>query len=120
MLFALFLHENLHLLKGNYMKTLDDREDDMLEDYSHVSFDRAKGRFANYKDAPVFIIDRDGVRRQRTSLLVLEEELSKYALSDFELIVEALKVIAGNRGAENVQYILEHCERELSELKPII
>ena len=91
--------------------------ENMREDYSDLPFERSNGRFAHYANAPVVVIDNDGKRRQKVSLQLLEEEFDKYALSDFETIVEALRIIAHNRGAESVQNVLARCEHELTELR---
>jgi hypothetical protein len=105
------------------MKAVDEKPSDDLamrddySDYSDLPFEPGHARFAAYRNAPIVVIQEDGTRHQKASLLLVEEELEKYALSDFATIVEALKIIAHNRGAEQVQSVLARCEYELSALK---
>ncbi len=94
-------------------------EDEMLEDYSHLTFKRNDGRFSREKmmNAPIYVIGKDGVRRRKASLHQLEGQFYDYPTQDFEVIVEALKIIARERGEDAAQIILAQCESELTKLR---
>ncbi len=101
------------------MKTSDEFE--MLDDYSHLAH-TARRRDPRYTkeaiaNAPIYEIDTDGQRRRVASLSQLEFELSEYTTKDFEVVIEAMKHLARERGEEKVQYILAHCELELMQLR---
>jgi hypothetical protein len=102
-------------------KMLEDKmlDDEMLEDYSHLPFKRNDGRFSREKmmNAPIYVIGKDGVRRRKASLHQLEGQFYDYPTQDFEVIIEALKIIARERGEEAAQIILAQCESELTKLR---
>jgi hypothetical protein len=94
-------------------------DDEMLDDYSHLPFKRNDGRFSREKmmNAPIYVVGKDGVRRRKASLHQLEGQFYAYPTQDFEVIVEALKIIARERGEEAAQIILAQCESELTKLR---
>jgi len=40
------------------------QDDEMLDDYGHLSFKRAGNRFAKYRNAQIFVIDDEGKRHE--------------------------------------------------------
>ncbi len=105
------------------MKIHSKNEPEMLDDYSHLatSIRRNDPRYTREKvlNAPIYVIGTDGVRRRKASLQQLEAQFSEYATKDFEVIIEALKIIARERGDAHVQDILTHCEHELMHARQI-
>lgn len=97
------------------------QDDEMLDDYSHLTtpIRRNDKRYSREKvlNAPIYVIGKDGVRRRKASLLQMEAEISEYGMQDFEVIVEAMKLVARERGDEERQYILARCELELMRLR---
>jgi hypothetical protein len=91
--------------------------DEMLDDYSHLPFKGAGNRFEKYRNAPMYVIGTDGIRRRKASLHQLEAQMSDYPTKEFEVIIEALKIIARERGEESAAFILSHCEHELLKLR---
>lgn len=104
-------------MKENYMN----QNDEMLDDYSHLTtpIRRKDARYSreNVLNAPVYVIGKDGVRRRKASLLQMEAEIGQYATQDFEVIIEAMKLVARERGDETRQFILAQCELELMRLR---
>lgn len=47
----------------------------------------------------------------------MEAEVGQYSTQDFEIIIEAMKIVARERGDEDRQYILARCELELMRLR---
>jgi hypothetical protein len=97
------------------------QEPEMLDDYGHLEtpIRRNDPRFSREKmmNAPIYVIGKDGVRRRKASLHQLEGQFYDYPTQDFEVIVEALKIIARERGEEAAQIILAQCESELTKLR---
>jgi hypothetical protein len=95
--------------------------DEMLDDYSHLTtpIRRNDSRYSREKvlEAPLYVIGSDGVRRRKASLLHLEEEMKQYSTQDFDIIIEALKLVAQERGDESRKSILARCEVELLQLR---
>lgn len=106
-----------HHMRENYMN----QNDEMLDDYSHLTtpIRRNDQRYSREKvlNAPIYVVGKDGVRRRKASLLQMEAEISEYGMQDFEVIVEAMKLVARERGDEERQYILARCELELMRLR---
>lgn len=97
------------------------QNNEMLDDYSHLAtpIRRNDKRYSREKvlNAPIYVIGKDGVRRRKASLLQMEAEINQYGTEDFEVIIEAMKIIARERGDDDRQYILAHCELELMRLR---
>jgi len=101
------------------------QNDEMLDDYSHLTtpIRRNDQRYSREKvlNAPIYVTGKDGVRQRKASLLHMEAEIAHYATQDFEVIVEAMKIIARERGDETQQFILAQCEFELTRLRnPVV
>jgi hypothetical protein len=96
------------------------QEHEMLDDYGHLQtpIRRNDERFKreNVLNAPIYVIGSDGIRRRKASLRQLEAEFTQYSTKEFEIIIEALKIIARERGEEATQYVLAQCELELTKL----
>jgi hypothetical protein len=97
--------------------------DEMLPDYSHLqtSIRRHDKRYTRERvmNAPVYVIGTDGIRRRKASLHQLEAQMNDYPTKEFEVIIEALKIIARERGEESVQFVLAQCEHELMKLRQV-
>lgn len=94
---------------------------EMLDDYSHLTtpIRRNDQRYSREKvlNAPIYVVGNDRIRRRKASLLQMETEISQYSSQDFEVIIEAMKCIARERGDEEQRYILAQCELELMRLR---
>lgn len=97
------------------------QNDEMANDYSHLAtpIRRKDKRYSRESvlNAPIFVVGKDGGRRRKPSLLQIESEINQYSTLDFEVIIEAMKIIAGERGDERRQSILAQCELEFIRLR---
>ena len=93
-----------------------DHEREMAADYGTTTAPMRRISFSKEQlaSAKTFIIGEDGVRREHNlDILSLAEEFTQLPTRDFANVIEALKMAATKRGAEDIRLILAHCEHEL-------